>query len=489
MKVLLLFSGTRQIKPTMPFSVVVLASYLRKKNVAVDILDSRVDSYKDVDYAAYSLIGISSKSGEQVSSAVEICKWIRAKCQTPIVFGGPHATFFPEQTCESELADFVVRAEGEETLYELVQALEKGTGFDHIKSLTYKDQKNGQVKSNPDRAFMNMEELDIPAYDLIDLDKYQDKFQYFTIETSRGCPFRCTFCYVHDFHKRMWRVKKISQCINEIKQIKRDHGIRKIFICDDNFFVMKDRVIEFAQQVVEEKLDIEIFTQARANYFSQYTDDELEILAKAGVKYVAIGAESGSERMLDIIEKDITIKDIRNSATNCIRYGMVPVYSFVIGMPGEEKDDLNKSIDMYFELKQISPDVEINGFYIFTPYPGTPVFHEAVKKGYKPCTSLEDWAKWKFSDLSNLPWLTKRDKIELQILSKVILFLFVKDRFKSYGTDFQKKKLGSSLNNFLWNMGSFFLNIDARFRLKHKLFSFGYEWLLFGKIADKFKVT
>lgn len=487
MKILLVFPGHTQSTPTLPFSVLVLASYLRPRNIAVDLLDTRVASFKTVNYNDYLLIGVSAKSGEQLSSAVEVCRWIRDNSRTPIVFGGPHATFFPTQTCESPLVDYVVKGEGEETLCELICALKTGGDMGEINGLVYK--RDGKVHVNPERPFMNMEELAIPAYDLVDLNLYQDRFRYFTIETSRGCPYRCTFCYVHDFHHRRWRTKSIPQSISEIKQVHDQYGIEKFFICDDNFFVKKERVLAFLQGVLDAGLRIEIFTQARADYFAGYTDPELELIAKAGVKFVAMGAESGSQRMLNEIKKDITTADILQSARNCIRFNMIPVYSFVLGIPGEEESDLIETIDMYFELKAISPRVEINGFYIFTPYPGTPVFHEAIKRGYKPCATLEEWADWMFSDLSNLPWLSRQDEQRLPVLSKIIMFLFIWDCFISYGKEFKRKKIGTWYLNLIWDAASRLLLLDARIRLKNRWFRYGREWLLFGNIASRFKVT
>ncbi|MFH1972213.1 MAG: radical SAM protein [archaeon] len=486
-KVLLIFTGHSENKPQMPFSVVVIAAYLRERNIPVEILDTRIDSYENVNYNQYQLIGISAKTGEQLLSAVEVCKHIRSKTKVPIVFGGPHATFFPRQTCKSSLTDFVVVGEGEETLYELVMALKGDKNYGNIKGLVFKDGEN--IVSCPDREFLDMKTLPLPAYDLVDMDKYQDKFQSFTIETSRGCPHRCSFCYVHEFHRLKWRVKSLQQVIKEMKYAIRTFGARKFFIADDNFFVSKKRVLDFSQLVVDEKLDIEILAYARANYFANFNDEEMELLRKVGFRYIGIGAESGSQRVLDLIKKDITCRDIENATRMCTKHGMIPVYSFVIGTPGEKIEDLHKTIDMYFKIKKISSKAQISSFHMFTPYPGTPIYHEAIKLGYKPHTTLEGWSTWNFSDFTNLPWLKLGYKLRLQVLSRIILFMFVRDRLNSYGKSFKRKKIKTWYYQLIWDVGSRLMYWDAMFRLKHKFFYFGYVWLIFGKIALKFKVT
>ncbi len=483
-KVLLIFPGNKENKPRCPFSILVLASYLQKNHIEVKILDTRIKSYKNYNFEDYCLIGISAKTGEQVSSALEICKHIKNHTKTPIVWGGPHATFFPEQTCESKYVDFVIRSEGEETLCELTSAIINKTKYNNIQGLTYK--KDKQIFSNPDRPFMDMNKLDLPAYDLVDLNKYQDKIGHIIIETSRGCPHRCSFCYIHLFHKYKWRVKSIEKIINEIKTITQKYNTQKFFICDDNFFVDKKRVIEFCKAVKTEKLNLEIVTSARANYLANYKDEELQLIKEAGIKFISIGAESGSERILNLIKKDITKEDILQSARNCIKFNIVPIYSFVIGTPHEKKADLYDTIDLYKELKSISSLVEVNGMYIFTPYPGTPIYEEAIKLGYKPQKSLEDWAKWSFSNPANLPWLKEKKKHKLKVISKIALFFFIKDRFNSYGKEFKKEKLGTIYLNIIWDIGSYILDLDAKKRFEKKWFLFGYEWILFGFIAEKY---
>ena len=485
--VLLTFPGNRENMPTMPVAAVVLASFLREHKIPVEILDTRIEDYKSTDFNNYSLIGISAKSGEQTSFAVELCKFIRAKCNVPIVWGGPHPSFFPEQTCGSELADFVAIGEGEETLLELVMHIQGKKKLEGIKGLAYK--KDSKVIVNEDREFLDMEKLGMKAYDLIKLKKYQDSVKYFKMETSRGCPYRCDFCYTHQFHKRKWRSKSVGKVIGEMKHIMKEYGVNKFGFCDDNFFVDKKRAMDIARKIIEERLNIEVYTSARANYCAHFSEDELELLSKSGFKYIAMGAESGSQDLLNMIHKDISREDIIMSAKNCIAHGITPVYSFVIGIPGEKPEDVNKTIDIYLELKKISPKVEIDGFFLFTPYPGTPIYYKAIEKGYKPFDTLEGWASWKFSDLSNVAWADAKTKKRLQVLAKLILFLFIKERLNSYGTTYKKEKLSKWRQRILWDVGSYILGLDANYRLKNKVFGFGYEWILFGKIAlTQFKI-
>lgn len=491
--VLLVFTGKKQHMPTIPFSIMVLASYLRKKRVPVDILDTRVEDYTQINFNKYCLIGISAKTGEQLSSTIEVCEHIRTVSKTPIVWGGCHATFFPEQVCRSRFADYVVRKEGEETLNDLVRHIYGEKSLDDIKGLTYRiTDKNGDIKivSNPDRDFININKLELPAYDLLDLNKYQDSVGYLTYEATRGCPHRCRFCYVHKFHNRKWRFKETSKVVSELKEIKERFGITRIFLCDDNFFVRKEYVMKFCHDIINCGENFKFFSQARASYLSGYDDGEMELLKRAGFEFIAIGAESGSQKILDFIEKDISVRDIIVSAQRCTKYDIVPIYSFIIGSPTETKEDVIKTIECYFKLKKISPKVEINGFYIFTPYPGTPMYDEAMRLGYLPHTTLEGWGTWNFSDRSNIPWFSDSWKNALEVLSKIILFNFIKDRFNSYGKRFKKSKLGKWYIGLIWDILSPIMNANGLIRLKLKIFNLAFGWILFGKVANNyFKIT
>lgn len=488
-KVLLIFPGGAERKPRIPFSVIVLASYIRKHGFSPDILDTRIKDYKKINYSNYLAVGISSKTGEQLKWAVKIAKYIRKKSKVPIIWGGPHVSAYPIQTCKSKLADIVACSEGEESLLEILRTLEKNPenpNFQDIRGIVYK--KNDKIIMNKERPFIDMNKLELPAYDLVDLNDYQDSLNYLTIETSRGCPHRCSFCYVHEFHRRRWRIKSIDKIINEINRLIDIYNIKSFFICDDNFFADKKRVIDFSKRIVSLKKGIRFFTQGRADYWADFEEEELNVLRKAGFEFIAIGAESGSQRVLDIINKDITVEDILKATKNCVRHNIRPVLSFIIGLPGEKKEDLIKTLDLYIILKKMSNKIEINGIYLFTPYPGTPIYKEAVKSGYKPKNSLEEWADWTFSHASNLVWLKPKQRRYLNTISKIALFFFIIQRLNYYGAKFRKRKLGF-FKNILFSIASRTLKIDADFRWKKRFFSFAPEWFLFGYIINKFKIA
>ncbi|MFH0863010.1 MAG: radical SAM protein [Candidatus Altiarchaeota archaeon] len=488
-EVLLVFPGAPERMPRAPFSVIVLASHIRRYGFKPRILDTRVDDYRNFDFTKYLAIGLSVKTGEQLSSAVKVAKHIRKKTTAPIIWGGPHPSTYPQQTCDSALADYVVIGEGEITFLELLRALEKdekSPQVSDIAGLVHK--KDGITARNGDRKFMDMEELDHPSYDLVDLKKYQDGLGMICVETSRGCPHRCSFCYVHDFHKRRWRKKSVKKVLGELHYIAAKYGVDSFFICDDNFFTDKKRVLEICTALIASGKGYKWFTQGRANYIASFTDEEMQTLKKAGLEFIAIGAESGSQRLLDYIKKDITVEEIINASRNCARAGIRPVLSFIVGIPNETEEDLRQTLDVYDRLKAISDDVEINGLYLFTTYPGTPIYQEAIKLGYREKQTLEEWAAWKFSHPSNLTWLSPRDRNRLFTISKIVLFQFLRDRFRSYGDEFRKQKIGR-LKNLAWVVGSAILSWDASFRWRHRYFHLAPEWKLFGLVTDIMKVT
>ncbi|MFQ5454075.1 MAG: B12-binding domain-containing radical SAM protein, partial [Candidatus Zixiibacteriota bacterium] len=255
-KVLLIYPGAEPaMAPQMPIGVTVLASFLRKNGFEPTILDARVEDSAHFCFSDYDYIGISSMSGTQLSEAICFAKEIRKAAPDSImIWGGVHPTFYPEQTIKSDLVDYIVRGEGEITLVELLNSLNNKTPLDQVKGLTYME--NGEVKSNEDREFLKMEELDLPAYDLLKLEKYGLEYEYFSYESSRGCPYACTFCYVNEFHDNTWRSKSAEKVLDEIEYLIKTFGAKRIRFIEDLWVVNKTRTQAILRGFIERKFNI-----------------------------------------------------------------------------------------------------------------------------------------------------------------------------------------------------------------------------------------
>lgn len=481
--ILLIYPGVRVPKPRLPMAVLALASHGVPQGYKCKIVDERTSDLDDEDIKQAEIIGISSMSGMQLKSAIRTAGRIKKlRPEVPLVWGGAHPSAHPEQTVQSPLVDFVVKGEGEEAFLRLSEKILRNQDYSDLPAILFKQ--NGHVVDNPVAdEWIDMDKLQFPMYELLDITKYADFEDGLSYETSRGCPFRCTFCYVEYFHKRKWRGKSTDKVIAEMKKIQNDIGVKKLFIIDDNFFGNRKRSFEICSQMITSGLPFKWVGTARADFLFKCSNEDMDTLKKSGCERLSIGAESGSERILKRIKKDITTEQIKGAVKKCVSNNIMPVVSFVIGLPFAEDMDLEKTLDLYDEIMSCGKNVEINGLFMYTPYAGTPLFEESEKYGYKPQKSLDEWSDWNFSDSTNNPWLNPDMRKKIEAVSSISRFKYMVHRFELYFDEYKKQKLKSPFIRL-----GFFLFVRlfakiADLRWRHRFFAFAFEWALWRKLT------
>jgi radical SAM superfamily enzyme YgiQ (UPF0313 family) len=286
-------------------------------------------------------------------------------------------------------ADFVLLGEGEQSLLELVKALRKGEDwFSDIPGLALV--RNGEVLRTPARKVMrDLDELPLPAWDLVDIESYRTvwlrKSGYFSLNigTTRGCPFKCNWCakpiYGNRYHARSPR-----HVVRELKMLKENYGFDHIWFCDDIFGLKPGWVNEFADEVESEGLQFRFKIQSRADLLLQ--ENYVKALARAGCENSWMGAESGSQKILDAMDKGTTVGQIAEATRLLREYGIRPSFFIQFGYPGETREDIEKTIRMINELLPDSLGISVS-----YPLPGT-VFYERVKE------DLREKKNWTDSD-------------------------------------------------------------------------------------------
>lgn len=481
--ILLIYPGEQIAKPRLPMSIITLATHLISNGYNCRMVDERIVDLQDKDIKQADIIGISSMSGAQLRCAVKTAHRIKKIMpDIPLVWGGAHPSAFPEQTAESPLVNCVVKYEGEDTFLKLCQRMLKNTDYSDVEGIAFK--RDGAIINNPGPdKWLDMETLNFPRYDLLDIRKYADHEDGLSYETSRGCPFRCQFCYVEYFHKRRWRGKGSGKVLDEVERIKKDLGVKKLFIIDDNFFADKKRSIEICSRMMSSNISFSWSATARADFLYSCSGADMDIIRRSGCEILAIGAESGSGAVLETLKKGITPAQVREAVKKCLLNNIMPTVSFVIGLPFESDDDLRQTLDLYDELVSMGKEVEINGLFIYVPYAGTPIFDIAIKYGYQPKKTLEEWRDWSFSDSRNNPWLKKGLRRKINAVSSIARFKYLYHRFEFYSEEFRKQKLKSPLVKLGYKI---FVKIFARiadWRWKHRFFSCAYEWRLWEKVT------
>ncbi len=295
----------------------------------------------------------------------------------PVVMGGPHSTFKPEESLN--YADYVVRGEGEETIVELMEHFESGLPLDAIRGLSFKT-KSGHIRHNPDRDFLtDLDTAPVPDFNLVYNWK---KARVIPISTSRGCPFACKFCSVIQMFGRKYRFKSIRRVLEEIKAL----AVLKthVFFVDDNFAANKERTKSLLRAMLDNNINIKWSAQMRTDIVK---DPELiSLMAKTGCFTVFIGFESINPETLVLYNKRQVVEDI-NMCIKMLKSRRINIHGmFVVG---SDTDDIQTIRNTQLYAKKLG--IDSVQFMMLTPLPGTPVFNELYDQGRIIHT---DWSKY-----------------------------------------------------------------------------------------------
>src|SRR4030042_1940219 len=236
-------------------------------------------------------VGITAMTGAQIHWALEASEIVKKNSNVPVVWGGIHPSMLPRQTLENQYIDIIVQGEGEETFLELVNTLGNKQPLDNVKSIWYKD--GSLIRQTPPRPFIDLNKQPPLSYHLIDLKSHMAstyEIDALPFETSRGCPFDCSFCYNTSFNRRHWRAIDPEQTLFRIKRVVEQHGIRGFVFADDNFFTNLDRAHDILEGFVKQKLDI-LWGKGdiRLDQLASLDDEYLKLIEKSGCHSLAIG--------------------------------------------------------------------------------------------------------------------------------------------------------------------------------------------------------
>jgi len=365
---------------------------LRDAGIECSVVDwggidvSSSDIQRTLDREQPDVVGLSVVAGPFIHRAIEISEQARNH-GAKVLWGGHFPSLFPELCVRDGHCDFAVRGEGEVTLLDLVRRLETGESVDDVPGLSFRH--DGAVVSTPDRAFIpDIDVLPFPAWDLLpDLERYVIDFygeRGFPLVTSRGCPFRCSFCYITPMWKRRWRPRSALKVVEEIRLIQSlVPKIDAIVFAEDIFAINRTRVEQFGRALKAEGLDLDWYCDIRADMMKP---ENLQMMVDAGCKHVYVGVESGSPRILDMILKDVSRDEIADGFRSARREGLNTTAIFMFGLPGETEADVRDTIDLARRIRASRYE-----FVVYVPYPGTPLYEDAVKWGFLAPKTVEGW--------------------------------------------------------------------------------------------------
>jgi len=407
MKVLLLRPAAekKSMARVLPLGLLAIGSVLKRAGHQVKILDLRISNSPDeeLEFVMRSfdpqVVGIGVMTIECKYGFVDAAKVKEINPGVKIVFGGPHCSHEPQFILNDPNVDLMVSGEGDLTIVELIDALEQDRDIENVPGIAYK--KNGSYIRTADRPVIrDLDKFD-QEYNLINLERYfnfQSSMDFFPVfrnkrflplVTSRGCPFKCTYC--HDIFDKSIQYRSPKAVVDEIEYLINKYGVREFHIVDDVFNVNMKRAKIVLDAIIQRNLNIHISfpNGLRADFF----DDELiDKMQRAGVYRMALGIESGSQRIQDMIKKDLDINIIYDVVEKLTRARMSVHGFFMLGFPSETRDEMKETINFACDLGLTTAN-----FSLVIPNPGTDLRQTFIESRE---SNFEDFSEYTFDAAS-----------------------------------------------------------------------------------------
>ena len=408
MKISLIFPpNIYQTKQSMPpLGIAWLASVLRENGFKdVSLIDSMANRYSNEELIDLlkkeepAIIGISF--GTQIRfGAFDLARLIKSSFpKVPIIVGGPHPTLTAQDILENiPEIDVVVRGEGEISFLNLVRAINNKEDLINIKGISFRNKKGEVIHNVNETSIADLDSLPLPARDLLPMEKYEQttflsKKRCTSILTSRGCPYHCVYCSTSEQWGHSIRHRSAKNVVDEIEFLLKEYpffeGIR---FFDDVFTMDKNRVLEICDEILRRKLNFVWECEARVNTIDEEIVREMR---RAGCEFIDLGIESGSNRILKNIRKDITVEQAIEAVKTIKKAGIGLRAFFMHGLPGETYEDIKKTV---FLSRYLFYELGIEGATqgVTIIYPGTELEMIAKKLGTLPKDF--SWSKYYIRD-------------------------------------------------------------------------------------------
>jgi len=363
--------------------------------------------------------------GPQLKQAIPFTKKIKKTYPEIIsVWGGYFPSNQKEVVINSSFVDYIINGPGDVAFPKLLSALVNDTSLNEIENIVYK--KNDQIIITNTAALIDQDSLPKLPYEKLTsfypLEKYLGRTflgsKTAAYHSSVGCPFTCSFCAVVPIYNARWKGKSAENIYQDILFLKNKYGANSVEFHDNNFFVSEKRVTEFSNLILNEKINW--WGEGRIDTINKYSDATLDLMQRAGCKMIFLGAETGDDFRLKLMNKGGTQsgESIKKFAARLGKYNIIPEYSFVLGTPAESYkrvwNQINEDIKFIKEIKEINPKTEII-IYIYSPVAtlDSELFDAVEKAGFNFPAKLEEWLepRWdKFDMRKNplTPWLKPR---------------------------------------------------------------------------------
>jgi anaerobic magnesium-protoporphyrin IX monomethyl ester cyclase len=422
MKILLInppqiaFPGSERAEPIsagLPLGLLYIGATLDKKGYKVEILDTLIANFPpqkigDITYYGMpwekikdkimqskpDVVGITNPFITQIDNAIKVSEIVKnMDAEIPTIVGGPHISVTATQFLnDAKNVDIAVIGEGEYTILDIMKYYQGEGDIGQIPGIAYR--RDDAIKLSPQRSHIKiLDELPFPAYHLVEMERYlnPERIRYRNTKnlreipmiTSRGCPYNCIFCSIHLCMGKTWRSHSKEYVLKHIEHVVNAYNVEHIHFEDDNFTLDKKRFESILDDLIERDIKFSWDTPngIRAEGL---TLNLLKKMIRTGCTDLTIGVESGDQSILDnVIDKDLLLEDVIKTAKMCKELNIPLSAFFVIGFPGEKKENMKKTIDFALMLQR-EYDVQMS-LMAATPLYGTKLYKICKENGYLAC--------------------------------------------------------------------------------------------------------
>lgn len=450
LKVLLIYppsSSNSYGKPIVvpPLGLAYIGAVLEKAGYKVEILDTIALNWRNpvkikdrihldqkwrdisdkIKRSKPDVVGISSPFSCQSENAHKVAELVKAyDTDVPVVMGGAHPSTLPERVLQDQNVDYVVIGEGEATMLNFLERWSNGTPMNDIDGFAYKE--SGEIVVCPKKKFIEeIDSLPLPARHLLPMSEYFRakaahgpqlmRSPFTSMITSRGCPFNCVFCSIHNIWGRKWRARSPENVLLEIEHLIDTYNIREVHFEDDNLTLDKRRMEKICDMILERGLDVRWTTP---NGVAIWTLDRnlLKKMKKSGCYELCFGIESGDPKTLKFIGKPVDLTYARKVIRWANEVGIWTHGFFVIGFPYESKASIDRTL-----IFAVESDLDFASFFIATPLPGTKLLEIVKKEGL-----IENGYDWADRNVFNATLKTKFFTVEeINSLQRNLYFSFL----------------------------------------------------------------
>ena len=344
------------------------------------------------------LIGATMFLGPPVANALAMLEHAAGLSPAPRVAGGPLAGSIPELCLNDPRGriQHVVDGEGEQALPALAGRVAAGEPAHDVPGVWALH--HGDVRRGPEAPLLNLDTLPEIPYHLVDVAQYQPRYageRTFYMETSRGCPMKCTYCYNARFNRGAWRAQSADTVARRIRHAAEQFGARSFYFVDDNFFIDKARGLAIAHTLAELGGEWQVQGVGVAS-LQRMADEDLALLRSSGLRRLTIGIESGSPRVRKVLGKSYSNRDVRELMARLHAHGFIVFCSFMCDIPTETRAEIGESANLALALIRDNPNFRTSPFYRYVPTPGTRLSDTAAAQGFRTPGTVDGWGEISF---------------------------------------------------------------------------------------------